>query len=257
MPDRRPYGRREHARALVANALTSPLALALFVGVFAVGVIAGASLGLSLLLAALVYGIAAAQVLFDEDAADRVLERARKDSSARPERRESLPLDDLAPEIRARVEAVREREARIRRAIEGGGLSYDEVVVEVDSFVSEAERSARSAQLLHEGLADMPVADVGARLAKAEQDPAQSELAAALREQLDVAERIEAQLAGYHAEMERLCVELDTVRAHLLSTSVTTDSANQRLLSLQVRGLREEMGAVATGIEQAYDEAPI
>ena len=220
MPDRRPYGRREHARALVANALTSPLALALFVGVFAVGVIAGASLGLSLLLAALVYGIAAAQVLFDEDAANRVLERARKDSSARPQRRESLPLDDLAPEIRARVEAVREREARIRKAIEGGGLPYDEVVVEVDSFVSEAERSARSAQL-------------------------------------DVAERIEAQLAGYHAEMERLCVELDTVRAHLLSTSVTTDSANQRLLSLQVRGLREEMGAVATGIEQAYDEAPI
>ncbi len=103
----------------------------------------------------------------------------------------------------------------------------------------------------------MPVAEVRKRLAAAERDLSQADLVEALREQLEVAGRIESQLSEYHAQMERLCVELDTVRAHLLSTSVTTESVNQRRLAGQVRGLREEMAAVASGIEQAYDEAVI
>jgi chromosome segregation ATPase len=251
---KRPYGRREHARALVVNALTSPFALALFVAILAVGVIVGASLGLSLLFAAVVYAIAAGRILFDEEVAERVLQRGR--TSSEPQAKvQQISLADLAPEVRAEVEAVRERERRIRKAIESADLPYEEVGAEVDSFVAEAERSARSAQLLYEGLADMPVAEVRRRLTEAESDSSQAELAEALREQLEVAERIESQLAQYHAQMERLCVELDTVRAHLLSTSVTADSANQRQLAAQVRGLREEMGAVASGIEQAYDEA--
>jgi chromosome segregation ATPase len=248
------YGRREHARALIANALTSPFAIVLFVAVFAAGVVAGASLVLSLVFATALYAIAAGRTLFDEDVAERVLERERTPSRPRLEAREVV-LSELAPEIRAEVEAVRERERRIRKAIESADLPYEEVGTEVDSFVAEAERSARSAQLLYEGLADMPVAEVRKRLGEAEADPQHAELAEALREQLGVAERIESQLAEYHAQMERLCVELDTVRAHLLSTSVTADSVNQRQLAAQVRGLREEMGAVASGIEQAYDEA--
>jgi hypothetical protein len=253
----RRYGRREHARALVGNALTTPLNVGLAVAVVAAGVIAGAPLWLTLVLAVIVYVAAALRTLFDEDVADRVLERETGAGDAGPPRGD-VDLDSLAPEIRADVDAVRDREARIRRAIDSADLPYDdEVGAEVDSFVKEAERSARSAQLLYEGLADMPVAEVERKLAAAERDPAQGELAEALREQLEVARRIEAQLARYHAEMERLCVELDTVRAHLLSTSVTTDSVNQRRLASQVRGLREEMSAVAAGVEQAYDEAPI
>jgi chromosome segregation ATPase len=255
MPGNRPrYGRREHARALVANAATSPFATVLFVAILAAGVLVGASLLLSLLFAGAVYAIAAVRTLFDDDVAERVLQQGRSLSGPRVEAREITPAN-LAPEIRAEVEAVRERERRIRKAIASADLPYEEVDAEVDSFVAEAERSARSAQLLYEGLSDMPVAEVRGRLAEAEGDPARAELAEALREQLGVAERIESQLAEYHAQMERLCVELDTVRAHLLSTSVTADSANQRQLAAQVRGLREEMGAVASGIEQAYDEA--
>ncbi len=255
MPENRPrYGRREHAKALFANAATSPFAIGLLVAVFAAGVLAGASLVLSFAVAAAVYAIAALRTLFDEDVAERVLQQGRSLSGPALKARQVPPVN-LAPEIKAEVEAVRERERRIRRAIESADLPYEEVATEVDSFVVEAERSARSAQLLHEGLADMPVAEVRSRLAEAEGDPAQAELAEALREQLGVAERIESQLAEYHAQMERLCVELDTVRAHLLSTSVTADSVNQRQLAAQVRGLREEMGAVASGIEQAYDEA--
>ncbi|HEY6550801.1 MAG TPA: hypothetical protein VIY71_06335 [Solirubrobacterales bacterium] len=253
---KRPYGRREHAKALVVNALTSPFAIALFIGILAVGVIVGASLGLSFLFAAIVYAIAACRTLLDEDVAERVLQRGRSSSSP-DAKAEQIPLTGLAPEIRAEVEAVREREARIRKAIESADLPYEEVGAEVDSFVAEAERSARSAQLLFEGLVDMPVAEVKKRLTETEGDPSQANLAEALREQLGVAERIESQLSEYHGQMERLCVELDTVRAHLLSTSVTADAVNQRQLAVQVRGLREEMGAVASGIEQAYEEASI
>lgn len=253
---RRQYGRREHARALFVNALTSPFAIVLFVAVLAAGVVAGASLALSIVFATALYAIAAGRVLFDEDVAERVLQRGRTPSGSQVEAR-AISLADLAPEIRAEVEAVRERERRIRKAIESTDLPYEEVGTEIDSFVGEAERSARSAQLLFEGLQDMPVAEVRKRLAEAEGHPSQAELAEALREQLGVAERIEAQLREYHAQMERLCVELDTVRAHLLSTSVTADSVNQRQLATQVRGLREEMGAVAIGIEQAYDDAEL
>lgn len=252
--DRSRYGRREHARALVANAATSPFAIVLSVAVLAVGVLAGASMLLSLLLAGTVYVVAAGRTLLDEDVAERVLQRGRS-ASAPQVKAEEIPPAELAPEIGAEVEAVRTRTRRIHKAIESADLPYEEVGTEADSFVAEAERSARSAQLLYEGLADMPVAEVRRRLAEAEGDPAQGELAEALREQLAVAERIESQLAEYHAQMERLCVELDTVRAHLLSTSVSADSANQRQLAAQVRGLREEMGAVASGIEKAYDEA--
>lgn len=255
-PNRPRYGRREHARALVLNAATSPFAIVLFVAVFAAGVLVGASLTLSLAFAFALYAIAATRTLFDEDVAERILRQGQGRSlPGTGGEAPSVPPPSLAPEIQAEVDAVRERERRIRKAIESADLPYEEVGTEVDSFVAEAERSARSAQLLFEGLSDMPVAEVRRRLTAAQGDPGQAELAEALREQLSVAERIESQLAEYHAQMERLCVELDTVRAHLLSTSVTADSANQRLLAAQVRGLREEMGAVATGIEQAYDEA--
>lgn len=248
----RRYGRREHGRALVANALTTPLNLGLLVAVLAIGILAGAPISLSLALATLVYGAASARTLFDEDVADRVLEKQRGKGNAD---RSVILVEDLAPEIRAQVEAVRQRETRIRSAIEAADVPYEEVGSEVDTFAAEAERSARGAQLLHGALADMPVAEVKTRLSAAEGDPAQSELAEALREQLQVAQRIESQLAGYHGAMERLCVELDTVRAQLLSTSVTTDSVNQRRLALEVRELREEMTAVAAGVESAYDDA--
>lgn len=248
----RRYGRREHGRALVANALTTPLNLGLLVTVLAVGILAGAPISLSFALAAVVYGSAAARTLFDEEVADRVLAERRGESRAG---RRKLVVENLTPDIRSRVEAVREREARIRSAIEAADVPYAEVGSEVDTFVAEAERSARGAQLLHGALSDMPVSEVQSRLAAAEGDPAQAELAEALREQLVVAQRIESQLAGYHAAMERLCVELDTVRAHLLSTSVTTDSVNQRRLAGEVRDLREEMSAVAAGVESAYEDA--
>ncbi len=55
--------------------------------------------------------------------------------------------------------------------------------------------------------------------------------------------------------MERVSVELGNVHGQLLSVSATTEAAAQRELAAGVRGLREEVTAVAEGMSEAIDEA--
>ena len=77
--------------------------------------------------------------------------------------------------------------------------------------MADIERSAMRAQLLYEALSDTPVASVEQRLAKVG-ELEQPELALALREQLVVQRRMQEQLQRFDGEMERMVVELDTVR---------------------------------------------
>ena len=49
-------------------------------------------------------------------------------------------------------------------------------------------------------------------------------------------------------------MELDTVRGNLVSVSASTDAANQQELAAEVRGLREEVGALAEGMSEAYEQ---
>ena len=65
---------------------------------------------------------------------------------------------------------------------------------------------------------------------------------------------MEVQLQRFYDEMERIVVELDTVRGNLVSVSASTDAAAQKELASEVRSLRERMGAVADGIGEAYEE---
>ncbi len=60
------------------------------------------------------------------------------------------------------------------------------------------------------------------------------------------------QLDRYDGEMERIVVELDTVRSNLISVSASDDVDNQQKLADAVRDLRDEMSAVAEGMDQAY-----
>ena len=53
-------------------------------------------------------------------------------------------------------------------------------------------------------------------------------------------------------EMERMVVELDTVRANLVSTAASGDVANQERLADRVRSLRDEMSAVSEGMDAGY-----
>ncbi len=147
----------------------------------------------------------------------------------------------------------RRREARIRDAIDRAELPYEEVSREVDRFIPAMEDGARRAQLLYEALAESPPAAVEQRLAEVRGDESKAELAAALESQLSVLRRMEGQLQRFYDEMERILVELDTVRGNLVSVSASSERANQERLAGDVRALREEVGAVAAGMSEAYE----
>ena len=89
-------------------------------------------------------------------------------------------------------------------------------------------------------IAESPPAAVEQRLAEVRDDESKAELTAALESQLAVQHRMEGQLQRFYDEMERILVELDTVRGNLLSVSASTERANQERLAGDVRALREE-----------------
>jgi chromosome segregation ATPase len=248
---RRPYSRSEYNRALILNALTQPFNVLLLAAVLIAGLVLDAFLPL-LAVGLVVYGIAAARTYFDEDEANKVLEREKA------ERRKTLEagrLDtrSLSEPIAHLLTAARQREARIRDAIDRAELPYEEVSSEVDRFVRAMEDGARRAQLLYEALSETPPSWVEQRLGQVRGDPSKSELSAALENQLAVLRRMEAQLQRFYDEMERVLVELDTVRGNLVSVSASTEAANQQRLAGDVRSLREEVGAVAAGMSEAYE----
>jgi hypothetical protein len=78
------------------------------------------------------------------------------------------------------------------------------------------------------------------------------EVAAVLREQLVVQRRMQEQYVRYDGELERMVIELDTVRANLVSTAASGDAYDQERLAERVRSLRDEMSAVAEGMDHAY-----
>ena len=253
--ERRPYSRSEFNRALIANALLDPFAVVLLAVVVVAGILLGAT-GILLPVGLVLYGAAAARTYFDEDVASRVLERERAKG------RESLESgvgrvdpDSLAKPIGDLLRGAIGRETRIREAIEGAELPYTEVLSEVEGFVRAMEGTAARAQLLYDALAETPPAGVEARLAELTRanDPSRKELQAALTDQLRVLHRMEGQLQAFFDQMERILVELDTVRGNLVSVSASTDAANQQQLAAEVRELREEVGVLAEGMSEAYE----
>jgi hypothetical protein len=55
--------------------------------------------------------------------------------------------------------------------------------------------------------------------------------------------------------MERMVVELDTIRGSLVSVSASTDAGNQQRIAGDVRSLRDELGALASGMSEAFEES--
>jgi hypothetical protein len=251
--DLEPYDRRDFAGALAANAATKPFNVGVLVAVMAAGVVVGGAVGVSLLVALVLYAIACTRTFFDEQEADKVLARERRSRAAKRSPPSELDLNRLAPSIRDHVLEARERERRIRDAIARAELPYEEVSDEVDGFVRAMEATAVRAQSLYEALSDTPPERVAARLREVEHDPARAELAEALRQQLRVQKRMADQLNRFYDEMERMLIELDTVRGSLVSLSAAEGRTEQERLAGDVRGLRERMGAVADGMAEAYE----
>jgi hypothetical protein len=254
MPDLEPYRRREFAGALAANAAAKPFNIGVLVATMAAGVLVGGAVGLVLVVALLVYAVACARTFFDEEEADQVLARVRADRRGQlPPSGRRLELDELAPPIREHVRAARRREATIREAIERSDLPYAEVTVEVDGFVRAMERTASRAQTLYEALADNPPEHVDTRLAQVRAEPGREALVEALEHQARVQRRMEGQLGRFYDEMERMTVELDTIRGSLVSLSASEGADSQERLAGDVRALRERMGTVADGMAEAYE----
>ena len=254
MADRRPYSRSEYNRALIANALLDPFNVVLLAVVLVIGIVTG--IGLLAPAAVVLYLAGAVRTYFDSDVADKVLARQReRRRDALQKGRTTLREQDLDPAIAALVHQAREREARIRQAIDGADLPYEEVADEVDRFVAAMEDTARRAQLLASALHDTPPEQVAARLRALQQEanPDQKELVDALQTQSSTLERMQRQLARFQTEMERILVELDTVRGQLVSVSASTGAAQGAELASEVRSLREQMGAVADGMAEAYE----
>jgi chromosome segregation ATPase len=247
----RPYSKSQFNRALIANAVLNPFNVLLLAGMLVAGLLLDVFV-VVLPVALVVYGIAAARTYFDEDEANKVLERERGRHRRHLEQGRIDPATLAAP-IRELVEGGRAREARIREAIERAELPYTEVSDEVDRFIGAMDGSAARAELLYEALAESPPDTVEHRLREAEGEPAKAELAAALGNQLSVLRRMEGQLERFYDEMQRMLVELDTVRASLVSVSASSEAANQQKLAAEVRGLRDELGAVAEGMSEAYE----
>ena len=251
----KPYSRSEYASALALNAAVKPFNLAVLFGVLVAGVVLiGCPVVLTLAFALAVYAAACAVTFFDDDEADRVLARERGERRAELEGTPRVDPRMLAPEIRSHLAGAHDREARIRQAIEGTDLPYTEVLGEVDGFVRLMERTAARAQLLYDALADNPPEQVERRLheVKRTNDPTRRELVEALTHQLEVQRRMHGQLVRFFDEMERVVVEMDTIRGQLLSVSASTDAQAQKELAGEVRSLREDMGALAEGMEEAY-----
>jgi chromosome segregation ATPase len=252
MPDElRPYSRSEFNRALVLNALMQPFNVVLLASVAIAGLLLDAFLPV-LAVGIVVYGIAAARTYFDDDEAQEVLTRER---AKRRGALESARLDPstLAPPIAELLRAGHQREERIRDAVDRAQLPYEEVSREVDRFIRAMEDGARRAELLYEALAETQPAWVEQRLSEVRDDPSKAELTAALEDQLSVLRRMERQLQRFYDEMERVLVELDTVRGNLVSVSASTEAENQDRLAAEVRALRDEVGAVAAGMSEAYE----
>ncbi len=248
---RRPYSRSEYNRALIANAATQPFNILLLAAVLIAGLLLQVFLPV-LAVGLVVYGIAAARTYLDADEANKVLERekAKRRKTVEAGR---LETGRLADPIAGLLSAAHQREARIHDAIDRAELPYDEVSSEVDRFIGAMEDGARRAQLLYEALSETPPSRVEQRLAQIQGDPTKAELSAALENQLTVLRRMEGQLQRFYDEMERVLVELDTVRGNLVSVSASSEAANQERLAGEVRSLREEVGAVAAGMSEAYE----
>jgi hypothetical protein len=253
-PAKQPYSRGEFAGALVANATAKPFNIALLIGTMGAGVLVGGSVAVALLAALVVYAIAVARTFLDAEEADAVLKRVRAEHRTAIEQgTKRLDPRTLAPDVRRHLLDARAIEERIREAIERAELPYAEVSSEVDSLVTLMELSASRAQLLFEALEDSPPSRVAARLNELE-GSGKTELIEALQHQLTVQRKMQAQLESFYDQMERVAVELDSIRGSLLSVSASTDVANQQRLAGDVRALRDELGSLAEGMSEAFEE---
>jgi prefoldin subunit 5 len=255
MADKELVTRTDLRRALVVNAVTKPVNVA----VPAVVVVAGLALGASwlVIVAAVVYVVLSALTFLDEGEAERVGRRTYGDRRAGHEVQRIDPRR-LAPPIAAQVEAARACETRIQETIDRSDSSLAAVGGEVDSLVRAIELIAQRAQRIYDYLATQDLGAIDARLRqlRGSTDASARSIIGALREQRDALADLQAQLTRFYTQIEQLVASLGTVNSQLVRMSVASEDVDERELTEQVRGLRDQVGALDAGMKEAYGRAP-
>jgi hypothetical protein len=242
---------------LIGNALTKTWPNVLLpAGVAAGGLLVGLPLGVVVLIAMVAWLALSAVTYFDADEAEKVAGRDRARRRGAVEAGQRVQLHTLAPPVAEHLRQVLRQERNIRTAIERAELPFTEVSDEVDTFVRAAEKTAARAQLLYEYLSEQDPRQVEYRYQQvsADADPSKKALAEALSMQLQAMQRAQQELDAFYTEMERIAVELGNIRGQLLSVSAASEGAAQRQLAGDVRDLREQMGTVAEGMNEALAE---
>ena len=241
-------------RALVVNALTRPVNLA----VPAAGLALAAALGAwwPAGLAMLAYLALAAATFLSEEQARQVGERLYGQRRLKSPARRVDPARLAAP-IAAPLSAALDEEARIRQAMDRARLPLDELSAEVSRLLEAMGRTAQRAQLVHDYLATHPPERVRERIAQlggsaAAPDPAVQRTIAALSEQLETQAEMTRLLDRFHAEVEQTAVSLSTIHARVVQMRVASADAVEHELAVQVRDLRQQVDTLCAGIEEAY-----
>jgi hypothetical protein len=236
-----PVSRSDMRRALVVNALASPVNVLVPTGVLIAGVMLGAWW---LAAVALVVWVAlAVHTFFDERAAARVGARLRATARAEPAAKPA----DFNPFIGGRIKAAVAARDAIRAAIADAPFGLHDVEHEVDALVAAMEKDAVRAQRIYEFLGGQESAAALERRIAAE---ANASVRAALESKQRSFDRLRERLSGLMAEIDQVVATLQTVQAEIFAA----DELEERALAGQVSELRERVQLVAAGLEEAYAE---
>ena len=237
--------RSDLRRALVVNALASPVNVLVPTGVLIAGVMLGAWWLAAVALVA--YVALALHTFFDERAAARVGARVHAGARAHGAKKPSPSPGEFTPLIGGRVKAAVGARAAIHKAIADAPYAFSDVRHEVDALVAAMEADALRAQRIWEFLAGQETAaSLERRIAAEENAPVR----AALESKQRAFGRLRERLSGLMAEMDQVVATLQTVQAEIFAA----DELSEQELAGQVSELRERVQLVAAGLEEAYAE---
>ena len=188
----------------------------------------------------------------DGDEAERVGERLRRGRDAAAVAAPRIDPRGLAPPIGAQLQAALDEERRIREAIAASELPLTEIAGEVDRLVRALESTAGRAQTLWDYLSTQDPDRIRARITQLERsgDPSVAPVAAALGEQVQALDALAAQLQRFFTQMEHMVASLGSMHAQLLRMTMASQSEGESELADEARELREEVNALAEGIER-------
>jgi hypothetical protein len=238
----RHVSRNELRRALVVNAIASPVNVLVPTGVLIAGVLIGAWW---LAVVALVCWLALAlHTFFDERAAKRVGARVQATAGrARP----AVSPGAFTPLIGGRVKAAVAARAAIHEAIAAGHVPLADVRREVDALVAAMEADAVRAQRILQFLSGQEsAASLEQRIAQETNEPVR----AALQSKQRAFTRLRERLSLLMAEMDQVVATLQTVQAEIFAA----DDVEEHALASRVSELRANVELVSAGLEEAFAE---